>query len=164
MGKKKKLSKTLVEQILDKANISYESVSFATHTEGDVKQMDTNESAEDRHNIYKTLALLGNKTGPVIGVVPLDEHLSYKKLAKISGNKKVGMVPLKDLLKTTGYEHGANSPIAIYETKHYPIYMDEIAEKQGEIIVSAGKIGRSVRVNAKDVKKLVHATFGDLIE
>ena len=46
--------------------------------------------------IYKTLALTGDKTGPIIGIVPITEHLSEKKLAKISGNKKVNMIPQKD--------------------------------------------------------------------
>ena len=99
-----------------------------------------------------------------MGVLPVDEHLSYKKLAKISGNKKVGMIPLKDLLATTGYEHGANTPIGIYETKHFPIYISDIAKEQGTIIVSSGKIGRSVQLKAEDLAKLVHGTFGDIIE
>ena len=51
-----------------------------------------------------------DKTGPVIGIIPITEHLSEKKLAKISGNKKVQMIPQKDLQKTTGYVHGANNP------------------------------------------------------
>ncbi len=45
----------------------------------------------EENDIYKTLALTGDKTGPVIGIVPITEHLSEKKLAKISGNKKVSM-------------------------------------------------------------------------
>ena len=52
-----------------------------------------------RESIYKTLALKGDKTGPVIGIVPITEHLSEKKLAKISGNKKVQMIPQKDTPK-----------------------------------------------------------------
>ena len=63
-----------------------------------------------RESIYKTLALKGDKTGPVIGIVPITEHLSEKKLAKISGNKKVQMIPQR-ISKTTGYVHGANNPV-----------------------------------------------------
>ena len=44
---------------------------------------------DDRSQIYKTLALSGDKTGPVIGILPITEHLSEKKLAKISGNKRL---------------------------------------------------------------------------
>ena len=53
----------------------------------------------------------GNNTGPLVGVVPMTEHLSMKKLAKASGNKKCEMLPLKKLEKTTGYVHGANTSI-----------------------------------------------------
>lgn len=163
-NKKNKIDKTLVEKILDKANMKYEQYVFPTKQEGDVEQLQVDHLKEDEHRIYKTLALTGNKTGPLVGVLPIDEHLSYKKLAKTSGNKKVGMIPLKELVKTTGYEHGANTPIGIYETKHFPIYISDIAQKQGAIIVSSGKIGRSVKIDANDLKKLVHGTFADLTE
>jgi Cys-tRNA(Pro)/Cys-tRNA(Cys) deacylase len=162
--KKEKISKTLVEQILDKNKIDYQQFIFPTYQEGDVKQLQVDHIDVDDHIIYKTLALIGNKTGPVVGVLPVDEHLSYKKMAKISGNKKVGMIPLKDLIATTGYEHGANTPIGIYETKHFPIYISEIAKEQGTIIVSSGKIGRSVQLKAEDLAKLVSGTFGDITE
>ncbi|MFC6254176.1 aminoacyl-tRNA deacylase [Secundilactobacillus hailunensis] len=167
MSKKKKsskLHKTLVEQILDKAKISYTQMSFATHEAGDVQQMDIDESTIDQHTIYKTLVASGKTTGPVVGVLPIDTHLDLKKLAKASGNKKVNMVPLKELVKTTGYEHGANTPIGIWEKLKYPIYFDNTAKEQGEIIVSSGQIGRSVKVNAEAVCKLVHGEFTDLLE
>ncbi|GAK47959.1 transcriptional regulator [Secundilactobacillus oryzae JCM 18671] len=163
-NKKDRIHKTLVEQILDKANISYKQHVFPTHEEGDVAQLDVDHDDVDEHTIYKTLVLTGKETGPLVGVVPLDEHLSYKKLAKVSGNKKVGMVPLKDLLATTGYEHGANTPVGIWEKYKYPIYFDETAKKQGEIIVSSGQIGRSIAVQAEDIRKLVHGKFADIKE
>lgn len=165
MAKKKKakrLHKTLVEQILDKNKVAYKQYEFATHMAGDVAQMEVDHADVDEHHIYKTLVLSGNVTGPLVGVLPIDEHLDEKKLAKVSGNKKVNMVPLKKLLKTTGYVHGANTPVGIYEKYQYPIFIDQVAEEQGEIYVSSGKIGRSVCLNATDLAKLVHAKFADL--
>ncbi|AYM02056.1 Cys-tRNA(Pro) deacylase [Levilactobacillus yiduensis] len=167
MSKKKKgkrLHKTLVEQILDKNKIAYKQFEFATHTKGDVAQLEVDHQSVDEHHIYKTLVLSGPTTGPVVGVLPIDEHLDEKKLAKASGNKKVDMVPLKDLVKTTGYEHGANTPVGIWEKNHFPIYFDNTAQEQGDILVSSGQIGRSVEVNAADLATLVHGTFTDLLE
>lgn len=167
MSKKKKgkrLHKTLVEQILDKNKIAYKQVEFATHIQGDVAQMDVDHADIDEHHIYKTLVLNGNVTGPVVGVLPIDEHLDEKKLAKASGNKKVNMVPLKDLVKTTGYEHGANTPVGIWEKNQFPIYLDSTAQEQGQILVSSGQIGRSVELDATDLAGLVHGTFTDLLE
>lgn len=167
MAKKKKgkrLHKTLVEQILDKNKISYKQYKFATHTKGDVAQMEVDHDQVDEHHIYKTLVLSGPTTGPVVGVLPIDEHLDEKKLAKASGNKKVDMVPLKDLVKTTGYEHGANTPVGIWEKNHFPIYFDNSAQEQGQILVSSGQIGRSVELDATELATLVHGTFTDLLE
>ncbi|KOY74709.1 hypothetical protein FD43_GL001084 [Apilactobacillus kunkeei DSM 12361 = ATCC 700308] len=165
MGKKKKnkVHKTLVEQILDKNNISYIQHQFATHDENNVAQLEVEEGM-DQHRIYKTLVLEGKDTGPVVGVVPLDQHLDEKKLAKESGNKKVNMVPLKDLLKTTGYVHGANTPVGIYEKFHYPIYIDNEAKRQGQILVSSGQVGRSVELDATDLVNLVHGHFVDIVK
>lgn len=161
-NKKSKMKKTQVEQILDKNKIPYEQMEFPTHQDGDVRTMTVDHLDIDEHIIYKTLVLSGNVTGPLVGVVPIDNHLDEKKLAKVSGNKKVEMVPLKNLLKTTGYVHGANTPVGIYEKHHYPIFIDNAAKEQGTIYVSSGKVGRSVKLNAEDLAKLVHAKFADL--
>ncbi|WP_099974835.1 aminoacyl-tRNA deacylase [Lactobacillus terrae] len=153
--KNKKISKTLVEKILDKQNIEYTPLEFQT-IDGV-----TDKSMQDGYKIYKTLVLTGNKTGPIVGVIPLDMHLSYKKLAQISGNKKVGMVPLKNLIKTSGFEHGANSPVGIRSLHNYPIYFDDNAKAADKIIVSAGKVGFSVLINPQDLAKSVDGEFGD---
>lgn len=81
MGKKK-MKKTLVEQILDKAGITHDSLAINA-LEGELPE---DVAAEQ---IYKTLALIGDKTGPIIGIVPITEYLSEKALAKISGNRLV---------------------------------------------------------------------------
>lgn len=155
MSKKKKLKKTLVDQILDKAGIPHDSLEI--------------NALEDKlpedvlsHQIYKTLALTGDKTGPVIGIVPITEHLSEKALAKLSGNKKVSMIPQKDLEKTTGYVHGANNPVGIRQKHAFPIYIDQSALGLGQMIVSAGEIGRSIRIDSQALADFVGASFADL--
>ena len=163
MAKKKaRLKKTQVEQILDKHKIPYRQIEFPTVQDGDVRSMKVDHLGIDEHRIYKTLVLEGPTTGPVVGVVPIDTHLDEKALARVSGNKKVEMVPLKKLVKTTGYVHGANTPVGIYEKHHYPIYIDQAAEAEATIFVSSGQIGRSVEVSATDLAQLVDATFADL--
>ncbi|WP_125588755.1 aminoacyl-tRNA deacylase [Companilactobacillus jidongensis] len=160
MGKKKKIQKTLVEKILDKEKVSYEPMTFPTQAEGDTQELVNDGSEKDGYKIYKTLVLTGNKTGPLVGMVPLDKHISYKLLAKLSGNKKIGMVPLKDLVKTSGFEHGANSPVGIHSLHNYPIFFDTEADEADKIIVSAGKIGQSILVEPHDLAQAVNATFG----
>ena len=110
------------------------------------------------------MALTGDKTGTIIGILPITEHLAEKKLAKISGNKKVSMIPQKDLEKTTGYIHGANNPVGIRQKHHFPIYIDNSALTDETIIVSAGELGHSIEINAKELAHFVEATFADLKE
>ncbi len=157
MAKKVKIKKTLVDQILDKAKIDHDSL-VLNALAGQLPQ------GTEENDIYKTLALTGDKTGPVIGIVPITEHLSEKKLAKISGNKKVSMIPQKDLEKTTGYIHGANNPVGIRQKHNFPIYIDQSALEKGKIIVSAGEVGRSIRIDSQTLANFVKANFADIIE
>lgn len=163
-NKKKKLKKTLVEKMLDQKKIPYEQMSFATVQHGDVKQMDTSILDEDEQLVYKTLVCEGNKVSPIVGVIPVTEHLNMKKLAKVSGNKKCELLPLKKLVATTGYVHGANTPIGIYEQHHFPIYLDKGMLDHDKIIVSSGEVGRSVKIDPKQLQEITNATFVDLLE
>lgn len=157
MSKKSRIKKTLVDQILDKAGIDHDSF---------VVNAKTGQLPEDikREDIFKTLALIGDKTGPIIGIIPITEHLSEKKLAKISGNKKVHMIPQKDLQKTTGYVHGANNPVGIRQKHNFSIIIDEIALEKGSMVVSGGEIGRSIRIDSQTLADFVQATFADIKE
>lgn len=157
MSKKAKLKKTLVEQILDKAGIAHQGLSLNA-LEGQLPE------GISQDQIFKTLALTGDKTGPVIGILPITQHLSEKKLAKVSGNKKVAMLAQKDLQKTTGYVHGANNPVGIRQKHRYPIYIDQAALELGQMIVSAGEIGRSIQIDSQQLADFVGASFADLKE
>lgn len=158
MAKKQKLKKTLVEQILDKAKIKHIGLAI------NALESDTLPDNITRSDIYKTLALIGDRTGPIIGILPLTEHLSEKKLAKVSGNKKVTMIPQKDLQKTTGYIHGANNPVGIWQNKKFPIFIDTIAQDKDFIICSAGELGRSIQIEPKTLADFVHAQFAEIRE
>lgn len=157
MAKKEKIKRTLVDQILDKAKIAHDSL-VINALEGKVPE------GIQMEQIYKTLALKGDKTGPIIGIVPITEHLSEKKLAKVSGNKKVTMIPQKDLEKTTGYVHGANNPVGIRQKHNFPIYIDQSALETGYMIVSAGEVGRSIGIDSQVLADFVKASFSDLTE
>ncbi|MFC3931410.1 aminoacyl-tRNA deacylase [Streptococcus dentapri] len=157
MAKKAKIKKTLVDQILDKAKIQHDSLDF-NGLDGDYPE------GIEAANIFKTLALTGDKTGPIIGILPITEHLSEKKLAKISGNKKVSMIPQKDLENTTGYIHGANNPVGIRQKHRFPIYIDNSALSMGKMIVSAGELKRSIRIDSQELADFVSADFADIKE
>ena len=157
MTKKKKIKKTLVDQILDKAKIAHDSLNF-NGLDGQLPE------GIERSEIFNTLALKGDKTGPIIGIIPITDHLSEKKLAKVSGNKKVAMITQKDLEKTTGYIHGANNPVGIHQRHKFPIYIDQVALEMGQMIVSAGELKRSIRIDSQTLADFVSAEFADIKE
>lgn len=113
-----------------------------------------------RQQIFKTLVAVGNKTGPIVAVIPGNCELDLKKAAKVSGNKKVEMLPLKDLETTTGYLRGGCSPIGM--KKLFPTYIDQSAEAFNTIIISAGKRGLQIELAPADLNQLVHGTFAAL--
>lgn len=162
---KKKIKKTLPEQIMDKHGVTYEPVTLnildKSEKERDVILNTYNVKHDD---IYKTLAASGDKTGPLIAILPITKHLSMKKLAAVSGNKKVTMLSLKDLQKTTGYVHVANNPIGIWQNKHFPIYIDTTAKNAEYFLVSGGELDRSDKINPNDIAELINAPFVDLLE
>ena len=157
MAPKVKIKKALVEQILTKAGIEHAGIQINA-LEGELP------SEYDRTHIFKTLALLGDKTGPIIGIVPITEHLAEKKLAKVSGNKKVSMIPQKDLEKTTGYMQGANNAVGIRQKHNYPIFIDKTALDLDKMIVSAGEVGHSIIIAPQDLASFVKADFADILE
>ncbi|MBS1008745.1 aminoacyl-tRNA deacylase [Leuconostoc suionicum] len=162
---KKKMKKTLPEQVMDKHNVNYEPLNLNILDKTPDERDAILETFHVKHDdIYKTLAAHGDKTGPIVAVLPITKHLSLKKLAAVSGNKKVAMIPLKDLQKTTGYIHGANNPVGIWQNKHFPIYFDLTAAKLPYILVSGGELSRSDKVNPQEVINLIHSEFADLLE
>src|SRR5699024_11474570 len=99
--------------------------------------------------IYKTLVAVGNNTGVIVGCIPSSTELDLKKFAKASGNKKVDMLHMKDLEKTTGYIRGGCSPVGM--KKLFPTYIGAQAEMKDTNIVSAGRRGMSMAIDPYDL-------------
>jgi Cys-tRNA(Pro)/Cys-tRNA(Cys) deacylase len=102
--------------------------------------------------IFKTLVLRGDKTGVLMACIPGNKELDLKVLAAVSGNKKVEMVPVKDLQTLTGYIRGGVSPLGV--KKKYPLYIDESIQGLDPVSISAGRRGLQIFMNGAD---LVHA-------
>ncbi|MGX9984986.1 Cys-tRNA(Pro) deacylase [Soonwooa purpurea] len=110
--------------------------------------------------IYKTLILKGQKDPFLVAVIPGNAQLDLKKIAKASNNKNCEMLPMKDLLATTGYIRGGCSPIGM--KKNFPTYIEELATLEEEIIISAGKRGLQIVLKPDDLKNIINAEFADL--
>jgi len=110
--------------------------------------------------VFKTLVLQGERTGHLVCVIPSNCELDLKKAAKVAGDKKVEMIPQKQLLPTTGYIHGGCSPLGM--KKKFPTYIDETAQLYDEISVSAGVLGCQIIVDPVALARVLDAGFHDL--
>ena len=95
--------------------------------------------------VFKTLVAKGDKTGPVVFCIPCDGEIDLKKAAALTGNKKIEMIHVKDLLALTGYIRGGVSPIGM--KKKFPTYIDESCLSHEEITVSSGQRGAQLLLN-----------------
>lgn len=110
---------------------------------------------------FKTLVARGDKSGIIVACIPVNSEINLKKLAKVSGNKKAELIHVKELLDLTGYIRGGVSPIGM--KKHYPIYVEEIAEEYEEIAVSGGRCGVTLIMSPQSLKKATDCRFADLV-
>ena len=155
------IEKTNVMRLLDQAGIAYE----AREYEVDEKDLSGSHAAdvmgEDHDLVFKTLVLKGERTGYLVCCIPVDEELDLKKAAKVSGNKKCEMIPVKELLPLTGYIRGGCSPIGM--KKHFPTYIHPTASGFDKIYVSAGQRGLQIQIAPADLIKVAQAIEADLI-
>lgn len=112
-------------------------------------------------SVYKTLVVKGN-TDFYVCVIPVDAHLSLKKVAKNVGEKKIEMIKHKDLLKVTGYIKGGCSPIGM--KKQFKTLIDESVLDLETMVFSAGKIGCQIELNPSYLIELINAEVKSIIE
>lgn len=156
-----KINKTNVARLLDKAKIAYELVSYEVD-ENDLSAIHVAEQlGENIEQVFKTLILHGDKTGYLVCVIPGADEVDLKKAAKVSGNKKCEMIPVKELLPLTGYIRGGCSPIGM--KKHFPTYLHQSAEQFDKIYISAGQRGLQVLLAPSDLIREVRAVTADLV-
>lgn len=158
---KKKVQKTNAIRLVEQKKIPYEEHEYAWSEDHLGAEDVAQQIHADSKLIYKTLVAVGNKTGPVVAVIPSDKELDLKKIAKVSGNKKVEMLHLKDLEATTGYLRGGCSPVGM--KKLFPTYFDESVQELQTVIVSAGKRGLQMELAPLALCNLVQGKFADII-
>lgn len=152
--------KTIAARILDQKKIPYELVSFPWSEE----EMDAVSVARriglPPEQVFKTLVVRGDRTGVLVASIPGNGELDLKRLAAVSGNKKVEMVHVKEIHGLTGYIRGGVSPLGM--KKQYPYYLDETAEIIDRLAVSAGQRGLQLVLSGPDLIRATGATLAPL--
>lgn len=152
--------KTIAARMLDQLKINYE-----------LRAYDVNEDELDAitvaHKIgmppeatFKTLVARGDKSGVVMTCIPGDQELDLKKLAAVTGNKKIDLVAVREIQGLTGYIRGGVSPLG--SKKKYPLYIDETAVLHDKLSVSAGQRGLQMILSPQDLIDATQATLADL--
>ena len=156
------IEKTNPMRMLEQEGISYDTASY-TVDENDLSGLHAAKmlgTGPDR--VFKTLVAKGEKRGFLVFCIPVAEELDLKKAARAAGDKRVELLPLKELLPVTGYMRGGCSPIGM--KKHFPTYIEETAALFDSIYISAGKRGVQLIVSPEALMRFLPAQAADLIQ
>lgn len=155
-----KIEKTNAARLLDRAKIPYELVPYAVDEEHLSAQHVAEQLGEDIESVFKTLVLKGDRTGYFVCVVPGHHEVDLKAAARVSGNKKVDLIPMKELLPVTGYIRGGCSPVGM--KKPFPTFIHRSVEGRPFIYVSAGVRGLQLKIAPEALIGYVHAWVEDI--
>lgn len=112
--------------------------------------------------VYKTLLVTAGTNKHYVCIIPVHKELNLKEVAKAVGEKKVELLPLKELQPTTGYIRGGCSPIGM--KKLFPTWIDSSAENLDFVLVSGGKIGLQVKLSVQDLLQLTNGRIATIIK
>ena len=157
---KQKIEKTNAARLLDRAKIKYELIPYVVDENNLAATHVAEQLGEDIAMVFKTLVLVGDRTGHIVCVVPGNHEVDLKAAARASGNKWVEMIPMKELLPTTGYIRGGCTPIGM--KKRFPTYIHSTALNFPFIYISAGVRGLQIKIAPTDLINFVGAEAGDL--
>jgi len=156
------LKKTNAVRLLDSLKISYRLLEFTVDESDLSAEKAASLLGRPLEQVFKTLVARGDKSGVLIATIPGNAELNLKALARLSGNKKVELVHLKEVQQLTGYIRGAVSPLGI--KGNYPRYLDESANNFPLIITSAGVRGLQIELSPRDLAQAINATTGQISE
>lgn len=150
-----KTIKTNALRLLDKHRVNYEAKDSTNLKARDM-------SDPDASLIHKTLVTRSISNELYVFIIPLSSELDLKKAAKAVGEKKILMLPEKELLQNTGYIKGGCSPIGM--KKQYKTFLELSSVSMEQIIVSGGKVNFRVKLNPLDLMQITNAKEFDLIQ
>ena len=160
MARNSKIEKTNAARLLDRAGIAYELIPYTVDENNLAATHVADELGEDIATVFKTLVLRGDRTGHFVCVVPGDLEVDLKAAARVSGNKKCDLIPMKELLPVTGYIRGGCSPVGM--RKPFPTFIHDSCNGHQYIYVSAGVRGLQIKIAPTDLIRFIGADTADI--
>jgi len=154
--------KTNAARLLDKLSIPYKILSYEVDPDDLAAESTAHKVGLPPEQVFKTLVVRGDTTGICFAVVPGNAQLDLKALARVSGNRKVETVALKEVQPLTGYIRGGVTALA--SKKDYPVYLDETATLFEQIAVSGGMRGMLLLLSPSDYLRAVKGTLGAIVQ
>ena len=140
--------KTNAMRFLDKLKLNYEVIEYPCKEAMDGIEVAKKLSA-DVNTVFKTLVTIAPSKNHYVFILPANKELDLKKCAKAVNEKSIAMIPMKDLLSTTGYVRGGCSPFAM--KKSFPTVIDESILLVDKVYVSGGKLGVQLHIASNDL-------------
>ena len=156
-----KINKTNAARLLDQLKIAYELIPYEVDENDLGAQHIAQQLGQPIERLFKTLVLRGDRTGLFVCVIPGAEEVDLKKAALVTGNKKVEMIHVKELLPLTGYIRGGCSPIGM--KKPLPTWFHQTVTDYDTVYCNAGQRGLQFRLGPQDLVRAAHGTLADLI-
>ncbi|MBW4538699.1 MAG: Cys-tRNA(Pro) deacylase [Myxacorys chilensis ATA2-1-KO14] len=150
--------KTNAIRVLDNLGISYELRTYEVDSDDLAAESVAQKIGLPAEQVFKTLAVRGDKHGIALAVIPGNTQLDLKAIAQLSENRKIETVSLKEVQPLTGYIRGGVTALAC--KKEYPVYVDELIELFDVISISAGTRGLQILLHPSDYIRAVKGVVG----
>ena len=152
--------KTNAVRLLDSLRLHYELCEYAVEPDDLAAESVAAKIGLPAEQVFKTLLARGDRNGPCFAVIPGNYELDLKALAKLSGDRKVELVPLKQVQPLTGYIRGGVTVLGA--KKDFPVFVDETMELWEVVSISAGVRGTQVLVAPQDYLRITNAALGEI--
>jgi Cys-tRNA(Pro)/Cys-tRNA(Cys) deacylase len=150
-------AKTNAARLLDQLGVAYEIREYDVDPDDLAAETVAAKIGFPPEQVFKTLVARGERNGAVMAVIPGDQELDLKALASAAGERKVQLVPVKELQALTGYIRGGVTALAA--KREFPVFVDETIELFDTVSVSAGVRGLQILISPKDYIRAVRAAI-----
>src|SRR5215471_11872665 len=152
--------KTNVVRMLDALGVHYELREYEVDPEDLAAETVAAKLGMPTEQVFKTLLARGHRSGPCFAVIPGNYELDLKAVAKLTGDRKIELVPLKEVQPLTGYIRGGVTVLGA--KKEFPVFVDETMELWDVVSISAGVRGTQVLVAPRDYLRITNAALGEI--
>jgi Cys-tRNA(Pro)/Cys-tRNA(Cys) deacylase len=155
-------AKTNAARLLDQLGVTYEIREYEDEPNDLAAESVAAKIGFPPEQVFKTLVVRGERNGVVMALIPGDQELDLKALASAVGERKIQLVPVKELQALTGYIRGGVTALAA--KREFLVFVDETIELFDTVSVSAGVRGLQILISPNDYIRAVQATVVPLAQ